>query len=195
MGADGLSDGPVVPWTTATVVGCRPPWSRCSRAERGAADGDVVAEEEDHRLGAGQSCTRSEASEPGVKPLPANVMTSPPARPQQTGAVGLVLLHVTPAAVDVSVSVCVAADALVTLVTSNTVPATRVKTPTADINLEAAFETLHVPPSRTAHGGTVRSRPMRSVFPVLLLLLNLVATDLLLVCCFCFFSCSLLCYS
>src|ERR1039458_5393235 len=52
-----------------------------------------------------------EASEPAVKFPPLMVTTSPAASPEHTGAEGLELLHVTPAAVEVSESVCVAAAA------------------------------------------------------------------------------------
>ena len=46
-----------------------------------------------------------EANDPAVKFAPLRFTVSPPAKPEQIGAIGLELLHVTPAAVDVSVSV------------------------------------------------------------------------------------------
>ena len=64
-----------------------------------------------------------EANEPAVKFAPLTLTTSPPAKPEHTGAVGLVSLHVTPAAVDVRLSVCVAAaDAMDAMLKATSVP-------------------------------------------------------------------------
>src|SRR5579872_4188941 len=72
----------------------------------------------------------SDASEPGVKPVPARVTVSPPARPLQTGWAGFELSHVTPADVDERLSEVVAAPA-VTAVPIITEPASRAVAPIA----------------------------------------------------------------
>src|ERR1700681_1652006 len=76
----------------------------------------------------------SEASEPGVKPVPFNVMVSPPARPLQTGMEGFELSHVAPGAVVVSVSVVTVAAPLTstTLIVTKAPPAVTAATPRVD---------------------------------------------------------------
>src|SRR6202035_681259 len=88
----------------------------------------------------------SEAREPGVKPVPANVMASPPARPLQMGMEGLELSHVTPGADVVSLSAVVAAVALVTLVVNKTPPATTARIPTVASSLEVRLTRSTFPP-------------------------------------------------
>jgi hypothetical protein len=76
-----------------------------------------------------------EAVAPGLKPVPATVMTSLPARPVQMGSKTLELLQVAPAAVVVSDRVVpgvLTVDAY-TDVPSNAPPATTVKMPIAAI--------------------------------------------------------------
>ena len=123
-------------------------------------------------LGSALHCSM-DARLPLSNPAPLMVTESPPARPVHTGAVGTELLHVTPAAVDEKLSVGVAADALVTLVASRTLPMTMAIRPMVASNLEVRLTRSTSPPKSDRSLGTLSAPPVRSV--CLLFVLSLVS--------------------
>ena len=130
--------GPVVPDTTVFIPASFPAEVMLVRARAVQLTGMSLPRKRIWDWAGSALHSSIEANEPAVKFAPLTLTMSPPARPEHTGAVGLESLHVTPAAVEVRLSVCVAAAALlVTLVANNTEPATRVRTPAAESNLEA----------------------------------------------------------
>src|SRR5579872_1538224 len=108
-----------------------------------------------------------DAREPAVKCWPDSVTTLPADSPVHDGAEGFELSHVTPAAVDVMLNVCVAADALVTLVASNTLPMTIVNSPVVASNLEVRLTRSTSPPKSARSCGSLSAPPLRTVSPVL----------------------------
>jgi len=73
-------------------------------------------------------------------------MTSPPATPLHTGAVGLLSLHVAPAAVVLSERVGVAADARVTVRPTSAPPLATESNPIVASSLEMRFTLFTFPP-------------------------------------------------
>ena len=145
--------GPVVPVATVLVPASTPAAEMLVRASLVQLMGMSLPRKRIWGCVGSELHCSIEAREPAVKCAPLIVTTSPPASPEHTGAEGLVLLHVTPGAVEVSDSVCVAADALVTLVTSIKVPMTRVSTPVAVSNLEVFLKPSTSPPVGSPRAG------------------------------------------
>ncbi len=103
-----------------------------------------------------------DASAPGEKPVPATATVSPPARPLQTGAAGLVLLQDAPAAVVLRCSVVVAAALTWTTLVANRVP------PASTATAPTVVTSLMTPERHTGQGpSAAMDRPptLRSLCP------------------------------